>query len=150
MKKFTISKILLASIFVVILNACSKSNDMSSTGGGCHDSTCTTPSGPHFDLAYVITSQTSEIRSITFNDENGTPETVHDMNSFPGGIKEMTVYDTSFKARIMVTVGNMTGHPVGFRLEIHVNGQTKQIKDFTVPSLSTYYTGIAEYDVQFD
>jgi len=149
MKKVSISKILLASLSIVILNACSKSNDVS-TSGGCHDSTCNTHSGPHFDLAYVITSQTSEIRSITFNDENGTPETVFDMGSFPGGIKQMTVWASTFKARIMVTVGNMTGHPAGFRLEIRVNGQTKQIKDFTIPTLSTYYTGIAEYDVQND
>jgi hypothetical protein len=132
------------------MNSCSKSNHISSSGG-THDSIPTsTHSGQSFDLAYVITPLTSDIRSITFNDENGNPETVFDMDSFPGGIREMKVWASTFKARIVVAVGNMTSHPVGFRLEIRVNGQTKQIKDFTLSTMSSYTTAIAEYDVQFD
>jgi hypothetical protein len=148
MKKLSISKILLASLSILILNACSKSNDMS-TSGGIHDSTSiSTHSAQSFELAYVITPLTSDIRSITFNDENGNPETVYDMASFPGGIREMKVSANTFNARIVVAVGNMTSHPVGFRLQIQVNGQTKLIRDFTLPTMSSYTTAIAEYDVQ--
>jgi hypothetical protein len=135
MKKSSISKILLASLSILILNGCSKSND-------------STPSAPSFELAYVITPLTSDIRSITFNDENGIPETVYDMASFPGGIREMEVSANTFEARIAVAVGNTTSHPVDFRLQIQVNGQTKLTKDFTLPTMSSYTTGIAEYEVQ--
>jgi hypothetical protein len=97
----------------------------------------------------VITPLTSDIRSITFNDENGTSKTVYDMDFFPSGIRELKVTASSFKARISVVAGNMTSHPIGFRLEIRVNGQTKQIKNFTAPAMISYTTAVAEYDVQF-
>ena|SRR5450631_3283186 len=150
MKKLSISKILMASISIVILNACSKSNDMSSSGGVIDSTSIRTPPAQRFELAYVITPLTSDIRSITFNDENGNPQTVYDMDFFPGGIREMKVSAATFKARISVAVGNMTSHPVGFRLEIRVNGQTKQTKDFTVSPMISYTTASAEYDVQFE
>ena len=86
MKKLSVSKILLASLSIVILNSCSKSNDIS-TSGSNHDSTSTsTQTTQSFELAYVITPLTSDIISITFNDENGNPKTVYDLDLFPDGI----------------------------------------------------------------
>lgn len=149
MKKFSISKILLASLSILILNACSKSNDTSSSGRIIDSTSIRTPS-PRFELAYVISPLPSDIRNITFNDENGNSMTVYNMDFFPGGIREMKVSASTFKARIVVAVGNTTGHPVGFRLEIRVNGQTKLTKDFTIPTLVSYTTLSAEYDVHFD
>jgi hypothetical protein len=150
MKKSIISKIFLTSLSILILNACSKSND-TSTSGSIHDSTSVRTTFPqHFELAYVISTQTSDIRSITFNDEYGIPETVYDMASFPDGIREMKVSANTFKARISAVIGNMTSHPIGFHLEIRVNGQTKQIKDYTIPTMTTYTNAFVEYDVQFD
>ncbi len=148
MKKLSVSKILLASLSILILNACSKSNEIS-TSGGSHDSTSTTHPAQNFDLAYVITPLTSDIRSITFNDKNGNPKTLYPMDFIPGGIIDMNVSANSFMARMAVVAGNMTNHPIAFRLEIRVNGQTEQTKDFTVPMMTTYTTAIAEYDVQF-
>jgi PBP1b-binding outer membrane lipoprotein LpoB len=150
MKKSSISKILLASLSILILNGCSKSNDISTSAGAQGGTTVSTPSAPSFELAYVITPLTSDIRNITFNDENGNSKTVYDWDSFPGGIIEMNVSANTFKARISVAVGNTTGHPIGFRLEIRVNGKTKQTKDFTIPTLVSYATASAEYDVQND
>ena len=150
MKKLSIPKILLASVSIVILNSCSKSNDISTPGSIIDSTSIRTPLPQNFDLVYVITPFTSDIRSITFNDENGTPETVYDMASFPGGMRELHVSARTFKARISVAVGNSANHPVGFRLEIKVNGKTKQIKDFTLPTMTSYTTASAEYDVQFD
>ena len=71
------------------------------------------------------------------------------MDFFPGGIRELKVTASNFKARISVVAGNGTSHPIGFRIEIRVNGQTKATSDFTAPAMISYTTAVAEYDVQF-
>lgn len=147
MKKSPISKILLASLSIVILNSCNKSNDIS-TSGRIQDSTSTsTPSGQPFDLAYVIKPLTSEIRSITFNDENGNPKTVYDMDLFPGGILNLKVSSSHFKAGFSVDIDNSTNHPIGFRLEIRVSGKTELTKDFTISPKTTYTAALSEDDL---
>lgn len=149
MKKLSVSGILLLSLSVLILNSCNKSNNTTGAGGSQDSTSVSTPSGQTFDLEYVVTPLSKSIQSITFNDENGISQTVYNPDLLMNGIQELTVRAHSFKARISVEVGNMIDHPLGLRLQIKVNGQTKLAKDFTVPSL-TSFTAVAEYDVQLD
>lgn len=147
MKKSSFSKILLASLSIFILNSCSKSNVISTSDSIPDSTSIRTPLPQPFELAYVISPLTSDIISITFNDENGNPKTVYGWGAFPDGIIEMKVSADAFKAKISAIVHNQTSHPVGFHLEIRVNGLTEQIRDFTIPTM-TYANESAEYDVQ--
>lgn len=149
MKKSSIAKILLASLSVILLNACSKSNDIPNAGGDRDSVSTVTHPTQTFELAYIITPFTSDIRNISFTDENGKQQTVYNLDLFAGGIREMEVSANAFKARLIVEASNMSSHPIGFRLEIRINGQTKQTRDFTIPTM-TYTTAFAEYDVQAD
>jgi hypothetical protein len=149
MKKLSIPGILLASLSILILNSCSKSNEVSSTGN-TQDSTSISTAGQNFQLDYLIFPLSNNIVSIEFNEEHGMPQTVYNTDLFPGGIKEMNVTANRFKARMSVIMSNMTGHPIGLRLQIRVNGQVKQSKDFTIPSFASYMNATIEYEVQFD
>ncbi len=150
MKKLPISKILLASVSIIMLHSCSKSNEVS-TSNSIQDSTSIrTPLPKPFELAYVIKPLTTDITSITFTDEKGSPRTVYNMDLFPGGILDLKVTAATFKASISVVASDMRPIiPCGFRLEIKVNGKIVQAKDFTIPTMETY-TATATYDVQLD
>jgi hypothetical protein len=150
MKKLSLFKILLVSVSILMLNSCSKSSETLSSGDIQDTISTVTHSAHPFDLAYVITPLTDDIRSITFNNEKGIPETVYNLDSFPGGIRDLRVSVNGFRARIEVAVGNMTSHPVGFRLQIRVNEVTVLTKDFTLPPMKSYMTAIAEYYIQAD
>lgn len=156
MKKLFLFKILMVSVSILILNSCSKANDKPSPGSnqnsGSTDSTSTdsTRSTHSFNLTYVISPLSSDIGYITFNNEKGIPETVYNMDLFPGGIRELRVSANSFRARIEVAVGNSTSHPVGFRLQVRVNGETRLTRDFMLPPWISNFSAIAVYDVQTD
>jgi hypothetical protein len=149
MKKLSISKILLVSLSVILLNACSKTND-AATGSGNNSSNTnnTQTTGQTFEVAYVIRPFTSDFISISYNNEQGNPVTVYDMDFFPSGIKKMSVSANAFTARLSAVVHNSANHPIGFSLEIQINGQPKQIKNFTAPAMASYTTASIEYDVQ--
>lgn len=150
MKNLSVSKILLVSFSVLLLNACSKTNDGGAGSGNNSNNTSNTQaSGQTFEVAYVIRPLTSDIISMSFNDEQGSLVTVYDRDIFPSGTKKMTVSANNYKARLSVVVNNSTGHPIGFSLEIQINGQPKQLKNFTVPTMTSYTTASVEYDVQF-
>jgi hypothetical protein len=147
MKKLSIPQILLVSFCFLIFNSCSKTNGVL-INHSVKDSTSTdTSSKPSFVLAYLITPLSSDIRDITFRDENGIVQTVYDTDMFTNGKKEMKVSANSFRAWLEVSVGNSTSHPVGFRLQIQVNGATRLAKDFTFPPSENYFTAIAECEI---
>jgi PBP1b-binding outer membrane lipoprotein LpoB len=149
MKKLFLSKILLASLSVLLLNACSKTNDGAANSNNTSNNTNNNQvPGQTFEVAYVIKPLTSDFVSISFNDEQGNLVTVHDMDFFPSGTKKMTVSANVYTARLSVVVYNTTGHPIGFSLEIQINGVSKQIKNFTTQTLPSQITASVEYDVQ--
>ena len=150
MKKLFISKILLASLSVLLLNACSKSNDGGSNSTYGIGNTNSNPvPAPSFAVTYVIRPLTSDITSITFNDENENQKTARDTDFTSSGSKTIFVTANEFTARISITVSNPATHPVAFRLEIQVNGKTEQTTNFNIPSLVPNATASAVYHVQF-
>jgi hypothetical protein len=150
MKKLFVSKILLTSLSVLLLNSCSKTNDGAANSNTNSNNTNNNQvPAQSFEVAYLIRPLTSEITSISFNDEQGKLVTVYDMDFFPSGTKKMTVSANTYTARISIVVANPYNHPISFRLEIQINGQPKQTKDFIAPAMVLFTTASVEYTVDF-